>query len=613
MDIRTICDIPRGMLHEFPRPDALLYKDEGVWRPISTADFCRRVRGLALGLKRMGVGRGDRVALLSGNRPEWTASDHAILAIGAATVPVYPTLMPDQIAWILRDCGAVAAIVSEPGQLARIDAVRGGLPALRHLVVMDGGAPPAGARSWHDVADSGAADPEAAYAGEAAAVRPEDLASIIYTSGTTGRPKGVMLTHANLAANVVDCCRVIPFAREDVCLSFLPLSHVYERVVEFCYQYRGAAIAYAESIDAIAENFREVRPTIAAAVPRVFEKIHKRMIEAGALLPHPRRGIFFRALDVARRYGAAVGSGRRPGPFLRLEHALAERLVFRALRERLGGRLRMFISGGAPLQRDIAEALVGAGIPILEGYGMTETGTVVAVNRPDLFRLGTVGPLVPNVEVRIAEDGEILVRGPSIMKGYWNNEEATREALRDGWLRTGDIGRLDPGGFLSITDRKKELIKTSGGKMIAPQPIENALRADPFIAQAVVVGDRRRFVAALIVPAFDRLERHARETGIAAAGPRDLLRDPRVAALYEERVERVNAGLARFERIKKFRLLDREFTQERGEITPTLKYVRSVIEASCRETIEAIYAEGPDEAAAPAAAGARETRDGAGS
>ena len=597
MDVRTLCDIPRGLLRDGPRPDQILFKEGGVWRPISTEDFCRRVRRLALGLKRLGVGRGDRVGLLSENRPEWSASDHAILAIGAVTAPIYPTLTPDQIAWILKDCGAVAVIVATAEHAAKVASVRRDLPALRHVVVMDGAAPQAGGeRSWHDVVDAGAGDPDAACEAEAAAVRPEDLASIIYTSGTTGRPKGVMLTHANLVANVVDCCRVIPFARQDVCLSFLPLSHVYERVVEYCYQYRGASIAYAESIDAIGRNFQEVRPTMAAGVPRVFEKIHKRMIEAGALLPHPRRGIFFRALDVARRWGAAAGAGRRPGPFLRLEHALAERLVFRTLRGRLGGRLRMFISGGAPLQRDLAEILYGAGLLVLEGYGMTETGTVVAVNRPDAFRFGTVGPLIPNVEVRIADDGEILVRGPSVMKGYWNNEAATREVLRDGWLRTGDIGRIEAGGFLAITDRKKELLKTSGGKMIAPQPIENALRGDPFIAQAVVVGDRRRFVAALIVPAFDRLERHARETGIAADGHPALIRDPRVVALYEERVARVNAGLARYEAIKKFRLLDREFTQERGEITPTLKFVRAAIEASCRTVIEEMYAE---EAAPP--------------
>lgn len=592
MDVRTLCDIPRRLLADDPRPDQILYKDRGVWHPIATAEFCRRVRDLGLGLRRLGVARGDRVALLSENRPEWTASDHAILAIGAVTVPVYPTLVAEQVAHILKDSGASAVIVSSPDQLEKMRAVRGGLPALRQVVVMDAGAgPPPAAHSWHDVADSGAAEPDAAFAAEVAAVRPDDLASIIYTSGTTGAPKGVMLTHANLVANVAASCEVIPFARQDVCLSILPLSHVYERVVEFCYLYRGATIAYAESMDEVARNFQEVRPTIACGVPRLFEKIHKRMLDAGAALPRPRRDIFFRALDIARRFGALAGAGRRPGPLLRGAHALAERLVFRTLRERLGGRLRMFISGGAPLQREIAEILYGAGILVLEGYGMTETGTVVAVNRPDALRLGTVGPPIPGVEVRTADDGEILVRGPSIMKGYWNNEAATREVLRDGWLRTGDIGRIDPDGFLAITDRKKELLKTSGGKMIAPQPIENALRSDPLIAQAVVVGDRRRFVGALLVPAFDRLERHARDAGIMAPDRRALIRDPKMTALFEASVEKVNGRLARFEQIKKFRLLERELSPERGEITPTLKYVRTAIERSFRDEIEGMYAE----------------------
>jgi long-chain acyl-CoA synthetase len=608
MDLKTLCDIPRRLLAASPRPDQFLYKEGGVWRPIATADFCRRVRDLALGLGRLGVRRGDRVALLAENRPEWTATDHAILALGAVTTPIYPTLAPDQVAYILRDSGATTAVVATAGQLARVEAARDALPALRHVVVMDPAGPlPPATSAWHDVCDAGAAEPDAAFAAAVGGVRPEDLATIIYTSGTTGPPKGVMLTHANLVANVVSCCQVIPFAREDVCLSFLPLSHVYERVVEFCYLYREATIAYAESIEAVARNLQEVRPTIAAGVPRVFEKLHKRMLETGAALPHPRQAIFFRALDVARRWGAAARPGRRPGPVLRVEHALAERLVYRALRERLGGRLRWFISGGAPLQQEIAEVLYGAGLLVLEGYGMTETGTVVAVNRPGRVRFGTVGPLVPGVEVRIAEDGEILVRGPSVMKGYWNNETATREALRDGWLRTGDIGRLDPDGFLSITDRKKELIKTSGGKMIAPQPIENALRSDPFIAQAVVIGDRRRFVAALIVPAFDRLERHAGDLGIAAPDRRALLRDARIVSLFEERVARVNERLARFEQIKRFRLLDREFSQERGELTPTLKYIRAAIESAWRDVIEEIYA---DERAAAGGAAAAMTRTG---
>ncbi|MGH9750658.1 MAG: AMP-dependent synthetase/ligase [Candidatus Polarisedimenticolia bacterium] len=599
MNVRTLCDIPRRLAADLPRPDQILYREGGVWRPIGTDVFVRRIRDLALGFLRLGAARGDRIALLAENRPEWPASDYAILAFGAVTTPIYPSLLPDQIAFILADAGARIAVVSTTDQMRKILAVRDRLPDLKTLVVMDSdGSLPEGAVGWHDVAELGAAQQDADFEREAAATRPEDLATVVYTSGTTGQPKGVMLTHANLVSNVVASCEAIPFRRDDICLSFLPLCHIYERVVEFCYLYQGASIAYAASMDAVPENLLELRPTFLCGVPRFFEKVHRRAIEAGASLPPPRRQLFRWAMDVARRYGAAVRPGRGAPPHLAIQRAVADRLVFRKLRARLGGRMRIMISGGAPLQRDIAQTLYGAGLQVLEGYGMTETGTVVAVNRPEAFRFGTVGPLIPGAEVRVAGDGEILVRSPSVMKGYWNNETATREALQGGWLRTGDIGRLDPDGFLVITDRKKEVLKTSGGKMVAPQPIENRLRSDRYIAQAVLIGDRRRFIAALIVPALEELERYAREAGLGVTGPGDLIRHPAIAALIEGRIGALNEGLARYEQIKKFRLLDRELSPDRGELTPTLKLVRRVIEANHRDRIEEMYAEDEPRAAA---------------
>jgi long-chain acyl-CoA synthetase len=593
MDIRTLCDLPPLLMQSFDRADLLLRKEAGAWRGIPTRVFCRRVRDLALGLVAGGVGPGDRVALLSENRPEWILTDQAILAAGAVTVPIYTSLLPDQVAWILKDSGAAAIVVSSRDQLEKIRAIRAGLPALREVIFMDaGGAAVDGARGWHEVAGRGAPLPDTTIEERRAAVRPDDLASLIYTSGTTGAPKGVMLTHGNFVHNIKACCAAIPFRSTDVCLSFLPLAHVYERLVEFCYLYRGASIAYAESIEAVPQNLREVRPMIACGVPRVFEKVYKRTMEAGYGLPWPRRAIFAWAADVARRSGAATRPGRTLPPALRLQRLAADRLVFRTLRERLGGRLRFFISGSAPLQAEIAEFFHGAGILILEGYGLTETSPVIALNRPQAFRFGTVGPPVDGVEVRVAEDGEILTRSPSVMRGYFGNDEATREAIRDGWFHTGDIGRIDADGYLTITDRKKELLKTSGGKFVAPQPIENLLRSDRFVQQAIVVGDGRHFVAALIVPAFDQLAHYARARGIPFDDPRDLVGHPRVHGLFEKRLTRVNVELPRYEQIKKFRLLAREFTQENGELTPTLKFRRKVIEERYRPIIDGMYEEG---------------------
>jgi long-chain acyl-CoA synthetase len=603
MTFRTLCDIPRRLEAEVRKPDQLLFKSQRAWRPLASVEFVARIRDVAIGLRAAGIRPGDRVALLSENRPEWGTTDYAVLSAGAVVVPIYPTLLADQIEFILRDSGARGVIVSTADQVAKIQAVRARLPELAVVAAFDAPSPmPAGVRAWSEVAAAGAAararDPHAADGLDAAA--PGDLASIIYTSGTTGQPKGVMLTHANFVHNVTACCDVIPFRADDVCLSILPLSHVYERMVEYCYLHRGATIAYAESIDAVASALAEVRPTIACGVPRLIEKMHLKIVDGGAALPAPRRLIFDWALAVARVVGALPRGSRRPGFLLETQRRLADRLVYSAIRARQGGRMRFFVTGSAPVAREVLELLYGMGIVVLEGYGLTECSPVIAVNRLDSICLGSVGPPIPGMEVRLAEDGEIQARGPSVMAGYFRNEAATRETLVDGWLLTGDIGRFDEHGCLVITDRKKEILKTSGGKMIAPQPIENLLRADRFVSQAVVVGDRRKFVSALIVPSADQIRSYCVLKGIPGADFAELIRHPRVVDLFERRIARINETLARYERVKRFCLLEREFTVEAGEITPTLKPRRKVIESHFHDRIEGMYAAPPPADSIPA-------------
>ncbi|MFQ5876309.1 MAG: AMP-dependent synthetase/ligase [Acidobacteriota bacterium] len=595
MAIRTLCDILENLERRYRKPALLRYKSGGEWKEISTEGFVSTVRALGAGLISLGVRRGDRVAILSENRPEWTAFDHAILGIGAVNVPIYPTLHAGQVRYILDNSQSRVLILSTPAQLEKVAPVLGALPRLDRLVVMDPPESlPAGAMSWADLLRDG----EAALAvspgrfeEERSRVAPGDLASVLYTSGTTGEPKGVMLTHGNFASNVNATLSAIPFSSGDEALSFLPLTHVFERMVEFTYLAAGATISFAESIETVPQNIAEIRPTVVASVPRLFEKLRARVLDTVRSSPAVRRWIFAGALAVGRRRARAMLAGRPASLPVRLLHPLTDHLVFAKLRERIGGRLRFFISGGAPLGREVAEFLYAAGIRVLEGYGLTETSPVVAVNTLERTRLGTVGPLIPGVEVRIAEDGEILVRGPNVMKGYFRDEQATREAIRDGWFHTGDIGHLDPDGFLAITDRKKEILKTSGGKMIAPQPIENLLSGDRFISQAVLIGDRRRFVSALIAPDPRWIESYAKHKGIAYSSPSELLENPQILELYRRRIEARMQGLSNFEKVKKFRLLPRELSQETGELTPTLKIKRRVVEKKYADLIESMYRE----------------------
>jgi long-chain acyl-CoA synthetase len=565
----------------------------------STQEWFDRVRDLSLGLRALGVRAGDRVAIMSESRPEWLLADLAILTAGAVTVPIYPTLAANQARYIVHDSGASVAIVSTADQLAKLQSVRHELPALEAIALFDT-APPSAASvfPFADVASRGHARMVAewgaarAFRDEARGVPREALATIIYTSGTTGEPKGVMLSHANLVENLKASHAVLPVGPEDVALSFLPLSHSFERLVSYLYLYAGVTIVFAESMDSIRRDMQLVRPTIMTAVPRVYEKFKANILAGGAALPQPRRALFRWATRVAAARGAAETTGRAAGPLVSAQAALAERLVFSKIRGNVGGRLQCLVSGSAPLSAEVAGFFHGIGLPITEGYGLTETAPVLTVNPQGAARAGTVGKPIPGVDITIAEDGEILARGPNIMMGYYNKPEETADALRDGWFHTGDVGALDANGYLRITDRKKDLLVTSGGKNIAPQPIEAILKRNPLVAEAVVLGDRRRFVSALIVPDFLALERRLKDLGRPPGDRADLVLRADVMALYQEVVDGMNQDLAQYERIKKIRLLPREFSGQSGELTPTLKVKRKVVEQNWRDEIEQIYAEG---------------------
>jgi len=595
LPLRTLCDIFTRLEKECRKPDLLRYKSKAGWQDISAADFVSTVRGLTLGFQALGIEPGERVALLSENRPEWVAFDHALLNLGAVVVPLYPSLLTEQIRFILDHSRARALIVSGEAQLAKVIPALGGLPGLSRLVVMDPTSEmPTQALTFSAILREGEAihhsDP-ARFESIRSRVGPDDLASILYTSGTTADPKGVMLSHSNFASNVDGTLQAIPITAQTTSLSFLPLSHAFERVVHFACLATGATLVYAESIEKVGENLQEVQPDFIATVPRLLEKIHGKVMDKLATASPVGRSVFRLALAVGRRSSHARLRGRRPPFWIRLLQGEAERLVHAPMRERaFGRRIRFVISGAAPLSREVCEFFHAVGVPVLEGYGLTETSPVVSVNTLDETRIGTVGRPLPGVEVRIAEDGEILVRGPNVMKGYYRDEAATKEAIQQGWLRTGDVGLLAD-GFLAITDRKKEILKTSGGKMVPPQPLENLLKSDPTVSQAVVIGDRRKFITALLVPDFGWLAAYARRERIPFHQLSDLVKEPRIVDHYRRLVESRMAGLPSYETVRKFRLLPRELTQEDGELTPTLKLKRRVIEARFSDLIASMYNE----------------------
>lgn len=572
------------------RPDALRFKRDGQWVAISHAEVERRTAGFAAALLELGIERGDRIAVLSENRPEWAIADYAVLGIGAVFVPIYSTLPANQITYILADCETKAILVSTREQFEKIAEIRAEVPTLRHVITFDEFDTEHEVLRFSEMVE-GAAGAEATrrFRERAAEVDTEDLATLIYTSGTTGHPKGVMLTHHNITSNVaaVLAHHVIEAQPGDVGLSFLPLSHVFERMVDYYYWANGICIAYAESIDTVAENLMEVSPHYFVSVPRLFEKIYTRVMGATGI----KRKLLMWAKGVGEAYADLLLAGKTPGGALSMQYRIADRLVFSKLRARTGGRLRAAISGGAPLSGDVARFFFAAGLPVYEGYGLTETSPVLTANRPGFARIGTVGQAVAGTEIRVEPSGEICARGPQIMKGYWNAPEATAEVIDgDGWFHTGDVGSLDDDGYLRITDRIKNLIVTAGGKNIAPQPIENEVALSPYIAQVVMLGDRRAFPSLLIVPDFENLREWAKEQGIDARDNHALVSAPRVREFLEREALGRLAGFARHEMPKKVAIVPEEFGVASGELTPSLKVKRRVVEERYSDLIEQLYA-----------------------
>lgn len=596
--LRTLNELFLGATDRFARRAvAMRAKADGRWYELSFADLARRVQDASIGLSALGIRPGDRVAILSENRPEWAISDYACLATGCVDVPVYPTLPAHQIAYLLHDSAAVAIAVSNQAQLEKILAIRPELPALRHIVSFDAGVTAEGVLTFRKLEEMGreAAPKYPAWRETALAIRPDDLATIIYTSGTTGEPKGVMLTHGNIASNVSAGLEILHATDADECLSFLPLSHIFERMTgHYSMLQAGVIINYAESFDTLSQDLLHWRPTIVAAVPRVYEKIYAKALETALDGSPVIQRLFFWSKRVGAKWADLRLAKRQVPLTLRLAHGVADRLVFSKIRARVGGRLRYFISGGAPLSPEIARFFYAADLPILEGYGLTETSPVLAVNTLDAIRIGTVGKVLRGVEIRIADDGEILARGPNVMRGYYNKPEATAAAIDpQGWFHTGDIGEIDGDGFLKITDRKKDLIITAGGKKIAPQPIESLLKTNPFFTNAVMLGDKRKFPIVLLVPNLVKLREWATARGISDTDPWALVARPDVQTLLEGEAKKHLRDLAQFEVPKKFLILPREFSIETGELTPKLSVKRRVVEDHYRREIEALYQETP--------------------
>ena len=583
MSLTTLNDIFYAIV-ESNRERVMLHRRAIQWLPISSQELYRNVAGVALTLSSWGVSKGDRVAILSENRPEWTIADFACQLLGAVSVPIYSTLTGEQSAFILQGSEPRVVFVSSEPQFRKIEAIRSRTP-VEQVVVMD---PIETAHAFHmeRFMHEGPLARDVALDAHAHTISAQDLATIIYTSGTTGVAKGVMLTHGNLASNIEFSLKGFDLAGDQTAISFLPLSHVTARHVDFALLFNGVTLAYCPFIDQLAQTILEVRPTVFVAVPRVYEKIHTQAeLKAKGL---PNSAIFRWALSVGRSHRAEILAGQTPTS---RSWKLANRLVYKKVREGMGGRVQMFISGGAPLGRELAEWYAQVGIRIHEGYGLTETSPVIAVNTPVHHKLGTVGRPLGNVEVKIADDGEILVRGPSVFQSYWKRPEETANAFVDGWFKTGDIGNLDGDSFLSVTDRKKDLIKTSGGKFIAPQPIENSLKHNALIAEAVVLGDKRKFPAVLISPYFPLLEDWARANQVEFSSRADLVANPRVQSLYEGIVDDLNTNLARFEKLKRVLIIANEFSAEDGTLTPSMKVRRRAIEQSYRQLIDDMYAQ----------------------
>ena len=585
----TLISMFEAAVQQYGNKAALAHKPKGgTYEDISYTELDASVAAFSKGLNALGVEKNDRVAILSENRPEWAITDFGSLRVGAVTVPMFSTLTAAQVGYILNDSGAKIICVSTEKQLEKVSAIRDEIPTLEQVIIFDAieGETPEGVIQFDAVCE---------LAGEASdgAANEDDIATIIYTSGTTGNPKGVMLTHANFISNVEACKSLIDVSETDVLLSFLPLSHVFERLGgHYVPLFSGAKIAYAESTFTVAQNMKEVAPTVMLSVPRLYETMHERILRAVQEGSSLKQKIFHWGVSVGSAVSSAIQQGRKPSAILQLQQNIADKLVFAKLKEATGGRLRFFVSGGAALPQSIAEFFHAAGILILEGYGLTETSPVISMNHPGKWKFGTVGAQVPGIEVEIAEDGEILTRGPHVMKGYFNNDAATAEVIDgDGWFHTGDIGIIDADGFVKITDRKKNIIVLSNGKNVAPQPIESELVRSSFISQVMVIGSERKNLAALIVPNFDALKAWASENSIETDDLSAMLETREVQQHIQSEIRSRLTDFADFEQVRRFALLEKEFSQEDDEMTPTLKLKRNVIIERYNDVIEGMYPE----------------------
>jgi long-chain acyl-CoA synthetase len=590
----TIPGLFLDAVSRYDKSAQFLAKREGTWRPISARRALADVEEVALGLRQFGVQPGDKVALLCENRYEWPIVDLAILGLGAVTVPIYPSLTPEQCQFILENAEIKMAVVSNGEQLSKIHRASTYLPRSIPCVYMDSAGavhpndrPLSAVRQWGLTQLERSPD---AYRNAVAAIQPDDLATIIYTSGTTGAPKGAILSHANIVSNVHAGLQVLKIGKRDVSLSFLPLCHVFERTAGlYAMLAGGVTIAYAEDLEKVAENLAEVRPTVLTGVPRFYEKAYHRVLEAGLSKPAPVRPLFRWSVRKSTGNAARKLAGKPVGLLDAALGQLSGVLVGSKVRARMGGRLRLCISGGAPLSPSVMEFFHGVGIPVIEGYGLTETSPVICLNPLHRPKPGSVGPPIPGVEVKISEEGEILTRGPHVMLGYHNDEETTARVIRDGWFHTGDIGHQDGEGYLYITDRLKETLITAGGKKVTPQPIELQIRSTKWVSEAVVLGDRMPYFVCLLVPDFEALEAEARKNGWGHASRADLLERPEVHRLFETLLARLNENLAHFEQIRRFALLERELSQESDELTPTLKVKRRVVVERYASLIDELY------------------------
>jgi len=580
-------------IDRFANPRAQMYRTPAGWQSISAQEMLRRVAGLSKALAELGIVSGDRVGLFAPNCPEWHTADFAIQGLGAVTVPIYFNESHDRLVYILNDSGARVVFTAGAAQAKKLSECRSRIPALEHVISAAPGSELDDDILRYESLIASTTDADVAeYWRRAAEIKGDNLATIIYTSGTTGEPKGVMLSHSNLSSNCIDSASNHQLLPSDVALEFLPLAHVYERTAAYSYICNGVAIAYLERIEDVPQALLEVHPTLAAAVPRFFEKIYANILEKGRRESGIKRNIFDWSLRIAEQSVPWRAYGKSASPGLKLRWRVADALVYSKIREGLGGGTQRFSAGGAPLAPELAEFFWSVGVTIHKGYGLTETSPVVTANTPAANKIGTVGRPIPNVQVKIAEDGEILVKGPNVMRGYYHKPEATREVFTsDGWFRTGDIGRLDEDGYLIITDRKKELLKTAAGKFVAPAPIENTLKTSPYITNAIVVGDTRKFVSVLIVPNFANIETAARKAGHYFATPTQRTGDPWVRDLLSSEIERLTAPLAQYEKPKRFALLEQDFTYAGGELTYTMKMKRRVIEQRYQDVIARLYAD----------------------